>query len=159
MEGLPAAAATLVASYLEDERDLAALRCACRFWRDILKDNPGLWGALLARRFGQADAAPAAPASSAGAAPPAETPEQRFKRLASLRQPVAGLEKLIWLDGQHLQVGAAPVQEPGHCHGSARCCVLAPRGGSFANMAGAAAVCTGLHETHTDPNQPVARAY
>lgn len=100
MDSLDAAAAALVASCLLDERDLASLRCTNRFWRDVLSDNPGLWSQLLARRFGVVGTA--GQGSSGGAA----NPERRFQQLAmaALRRPVAGLDRLIWLDGTHLQV-------------------------------------------------------
>ncbi|KAI7844537.1 hypothetical protein COHA_001895 [Chlorella ohadii] len=99
MDSLDAAAAALVASCLLDERDLASLRCTNRFWRDVLSDNPGLWSQLLARRFGVVGTA--GQGSSSGAA----NPERRFQQLAmaALRRPVAGLDRLIWLDGTHLQ--------------------------------------------------------
>lgn len=115
MESLDASCAAQIAGWLLDERDLAALRCANRFWSGVLTDNPGLWSGLITRRFGaaahagQTGAAGAAPAgaAAAGGAAAAADPERRFRQLAAaaLQRPVAALERLIWLDGQHLQVG------------------------------------------------------
>lgn len=111
MDTLDAAAAAQVASWLLDERDLASLRCTSRFWRDALADDPGLWSQLVARRFGAAlpskgAAAAGGGASASAALAGAADPERRFRQLAAaaLRRPVAGLERLIWLDGNHLQV-------------------------------------------------------
>lgn len=130
MDQVPASAAGHVATFLLDERDQASLRCTCTFWNSIFTDNPGLWNELIQQRFGPVTnvAAPApaegpagagstgpagpgststASASSAATAAdrPAETPEQQFRQLAMLakQQPVASLERLVWLDGHHLK--------------------------------------------------------
>ena len=124
MDSLDAAAAALIAGWLPDERDLASLRCTNRFWRDALSNNPGLWSRLLASRFGtpaptshgsptpqpaSSSGSSAAMSSSAPGSPVAADPERRFRQLATaaLQRPTAGLERLIWLDGSHLQVWGA----------------------------------------------------
>ena len=97
MDSLPKSAAALVASHLVAERDLASLCSSCTFWRDVLSpQNEPLWQLLLQRRFGDSAGSAGATASSA----------QRFRRAAQLRRPAAGLDKIVWLDGQHLQVRA-----------------------------------------------------
>ena len=45
-------AAEHIASFLLDERDLAALAQTCRFWRDVLA-RADLWQELLELRFGE----------------------------------------------------------------------------------------------------------
>jgi hypothetical protein len=95
MDRLDESTGSLIANNLLCERDLASLACTCRFWRIVLSpDNAALWNALLCKRFGQ-EAAAAQP----GAAPPAVL----YRRLASHIQPVAQLEKIVWLNGNYLQ--------------------------------------------------------
>ena len=111
MDSLPESAAATIASHLVAERDLAALCCSCTFWRDVLApDNEVLWQVLLTRRFGDALAA--------GAAGTAASSAQRYRGAAQLRRPAAGLDKVVWLDGQHLQVregtGAVAKLLPAH---------------------------------------------
>ena len=101
MDTLDDSSAACIASFLSDERDLAALRCTSKAWRALFSDNPGLWTTLLRRRFddtaGERDGATARGGANA--------PEQRYRELAGAarRRPVAGLERVIWLDGHHLQ--------------------------------------------------------
>ncbi|KAL4420678.1 hypothetical protein ABPG75_010334 [Micractinium tetrahymenae] len=103
MDSLPGTAAAKIAGNLLDERDLAALATTCGFWRDILAaDDTPLWRELLQSRFGEA---PAAAPASAGAQ---TAPAARFRQLASLRQPVARAERVVWLNGQYLEVIADP---------------------------------------------------
>lgn len=119
MDSLPAAAAVVIAGYLLDERDLAALAATSRFWRGILAD-PALWRCLLRRRFGAAASAGASPleeqtAHREGVAAAAETaaetaaarpsPRQRFRQLACLRRPAPQLDRVALLDGVRLQAG------------------------------------------------------
>lgn len=143
MDNLDAAAAALIAGWLPDERDLASLRCTNRFWRDALSNNPGLWSRLLASRFGTpaptSHGSPTSqPASSSGSgaamssapgSPVAADPERRFRQLAAaaLRRPAAGLERLIWLDGSHLQVCKAGWSFSNHAT-SAECSTVLLRG-------------------------------
>ncbi|KAI7840149.1 hypothetical protein COHA_005932 [Chlorella ohadii] len=112
MDALPGAAAAAVVAHLLDERDLAALQCSCRFWRGVLADNAALWRTLLERRFGGAAAAAvpgAGEAAAGGEAAAARALRLRFAELAQLERPAPQLDRIIHLDGTHLQ----EVSEPG----------------------------------------------
>ncbi|KAI3431417.1 hypothetical protein D9Q98_004470 [Chlorella vulgaris] len=96
MDRLDESTATAIASFLEDERDVASLACANTFWRNVLAPgNDPLWSAVLARRFGDSRKADDCAA--------------HFRQLATLTKPAARLDTIIWLDGHHLRV----LEEPG----------------------------------------------
>lgn len=101
MDSLPLPAAELIALFIPDERDLAALACTNKAWRDVLcPENAALWTALVQERFGR---------TAATDPPAALSPAQRWRSLASLKQPVARLDKIIWLDGNYLSVSIMQV--------------------------------------------------
>jgi hypothetical protein len=96
MDRLDESTATAIASFLEDERDVASLACSNTFWRNVLAPgNDPLWSAVLARRFGDSRKADDCAA--------------HFRQLAALTKPAARLDTIIWLDGHHLRV----LEEPG----------------------------------------------
>lgn len=106
MDALPLPAAAAVAAHLLDERDLAPLQCTSRFWLGVFADAT-LWATLLERRFGAGTAAVpgAGEAAAGGEADAALRLRQRFVELAWLERPAPQLDRIIHLDGTHLQVG------------------------------------------------------
>jgi hypothetical protein len=112
MDSLPSAAAVLIAAYLEDERDIAALRCTNRLFRSVMEDA-GIWGMLLKWRFRTGappdDCQTASNALSDASSAPSgvTTAEQRFRQLASLKRPAIQLDRVNGLDGRHLQASMA----------------------------------------------------
>lgn len=121
MDQLDESAAAHIASFLEDERDLAALRATSRSWAALLAGDPALWRTLAVRRFGPAAVAATTAAGGAGGAPAAAAmaaaqarapplgsaaeEQRRFRSLAARRVHAAAFEHLVWLDGVHLEVG------------------------------------------------------
>lgn len=101
MDALPGAAAAAIALHLLDERDLAALQATCRSWRAVFADA-ALWRTLAERRFGSAAVADGEGAAGSEAAA-ARQARQRFARLASLKRPATQLDRIIHLNGTHLQ--------------------------------------------------------
>lgn len=124
MDQLDDSAASCIASFLDDERDLAALRATSRSWAALLAADATLWRTASVRRFGAAAVAATGAAGSAGSVPAEAAPvavsqqapplgsaaeeERRFRALAARRADVAAFENLVWLDGVHLEVGAHP---------------------------------------------------
>ena len=107
MDSLPGAAAAAVAAHLLDEHDLAALQCTCHFWRAAFADA-ALWRTLLERRFGATAAEGVTGAGEVGAGGEAAAVQdlrRRFAELARLERPAPQLDRIIHLDGTHLQVG------------------------------------------------------